>query len=327
MSSQPEDVIMDSESRTPSSAHPTAPALLRDPDEINLLEYAYVLVKAKWWIIGLTALGLVAGYVAALIKGPSYVAEAVIAPRESESAKSSANVSGLGMFGGLVASQLSLASNPSLEKIDVVLNSRKFNAEVAKKYVLYPFLFPKIWDPVNSRWAAGAKIPKELAVGGYLKKEFIEGEIEKNKTMSIKVTTQDSVFTDTLVRACLEHLDTHIRTTTQREAKENRDYLESQLLGVTDPLLRAKIQELIASEVEKMMVVSKEAFSVIDPPMTGMLFREKKLYPLLVGFAFFFLTCLWVVMKHAFSSGEKTREDRELIDGIRREIRKRPFGE
>ena len=48
-----------------------------DPDEINLLEYIYVLVKNKWWIIGLTIAGLVIGYIAALIKGPTWVAEAV----------------------------------------------------------------------------------------------------------------------------------------------------------------------------------------------------------------------------------------------------------
>ena len=46
-----------------------------DPDEINLLEYIYVLVKNKWWIIGLTIAGLVIGYIAALIKGPTWVAE------------------------------------------------------------------------------------------------------------------------------------------------------------------------------------------------------------------------------------------------------------
>jgi len=56
-------------------------------DEINLLEYAYVLVKNKWWIIGLTVLGLVLGYVAAIIKGPTWVAEVMIAPHETESQK------------------------------------------------------------------------------------------------------------------------------------------------------------------------------------------------------------------------------------------------
>ncbi|MBD3391034.1 MAG: hypothetical protein GF418_03175, partial [Chitinivibrionales bacterium] len=116
---------------TPTPAPPAAPQ--RDPDEINLLEYAYVLVKAKWWIIGFTLLGLVGGYVAARIKGPTYVAEAVIAPRETES-KSVPNVSGLGMFGGIVASQLNIGGNASLEKIDLVLDSKMFNGEVIEKY-------------------------------------------------------------------------------------------------------------------------------------------------------------------------------------------------
>jgi hypothetical protein len=107
--------------------HPSA--VSTNPDEINLLEYIYALVKHKWLIIGLTFLGLVAGYTAALIKGPTWVAEAVIAPREAESQKMP-SFSGLGALGGIVASQLNLGGNASLEKIDLILDSREFGAEL-----------------------------------------------------------------------------------------------------------------------------------------------------------------------------------------------------
>ena len=108
-----------------------------DPDEINLLEYIYVLVKNKWWIIGATVLGLVLGYGAAIIKGPSYVAEAVIAAKESNNS-STPNLSGLGMLGGMVAGQLNISQNPGLDKIDLILDSKKFNAELIEKYNLLP---------------------------------------------------------------------------------------------------------------------------------------------------------------------------------------------
>jgi len=52
-----------------------------DPDEINLLEYLYALVKHKWWIIGATVLGLAIGHIAAVIKGPVYKAEVTVAPK------------------------------------------------------------------------------------------------------------------------------------------------------------------------------------------------------------------------------------------------------
>ena len=87
----------------PSSSYPQPqPYPQPDPDEINLLEYIYVLVKHKWWIIGATILGLVGGYVAALIKGPTYVAEAVIAAKESENQKTTS----LAALSGMLASSL-----------------------------------------------------------------------------------------------------------------------------------------------------------------------------------------------------------------------------
>ncbi|MFW6221120.1 MAG: Wzz/FepE/Etk N-terminal domain-containing protein, partial [Fibrobacterota bacterium] len=129
-----------------SSAPPPAsiqPA--HDPDEINLLEYFYVLVKNKWVLLAVMFVGLFGGYVAALIKGPSFVAEALIAPRESES-QGSPNLSELGMFGGMVASQLNLGGNASLENVDLVLDSRKFNAEMIEKNELLPLIYAEFWD-------------------------------------------------------------------------------------------------------------------------------------------------------------------------------------
>ncbi len=295
-----------------------------DPDEINLLEYLYVLVKNKWIIIGLTILGLVGGYIGALIKGPVYIADAVIAPKESESVRTP-DLSGLGMFGGVVASQLNIGGNASLEKIELILNSRSFNAEIVEQKNLIPLVYPELWDTVNNKWAGEGEMPRFISVGGYIKGKFLEKEINKNGTMTINIEHEDSLFSYKVLTAYLEYLDSYIRENVQEEAKENRDYLEKQIVGVTDPLLRAKFQELIAKEVEKMMVVSKEAFRIVDPVFAYKSFKEKKLFPLIFAFGMFFLAVLFVVFKHAFTSGDKTEGDKILIDDIKREIVKLPF--
>lgn len=295
-----------------------------DPDEINLLEYFYVLVKNKWLIIGLTILGFIGGYIAAKIIGPKYIANAIIAPRESESVRTP-DMSGLGMFGGMVMSQLKVGGNASLDKIDMILDSRSFNAELVEKKELLPLVYPEFWDSVNNKWNSDFEIPRFISVGGYIKGEFLDKEINKNGTMTISIENEDSLFSYKVLTAYLEYLDTFIREDVQRDAKENRDYLENQLIGVIDPLLRTKIQELIAKEVEKMMVVSKEAFKVIDPVFTYKSFKEKKLFPLVFAFGLFFLAVLFIVFKHAFVSGDKTEGDKILIDDIRREIVKLPF--
>lgn len=290
-----------------------------DPDEINLLEYFYVLVKNKWLIIGLTVLGLLSGIIAAKIIGPVYIADAMIAPKETESIQAP-NLSGLGMFGGMVASQLKIGGNASLDKIELILNSRKFNTEIVTEKKLAPIVFFEYWDSVKNTWKDDFKEPKPISTGGDIKGEFLNKEINKNNTMTISMEHEDSLLTYNLLSAYLEYLDIFIKTNIQENAKENRDYLENQLRGVNDPLLRAKIQELIANEVEKMMVVSKEAFQIIDDVYVYKSFKEKKLFPLVFAFGLFFLSVLFVVFKHALFSAEKNEEDKNLIEKIKKEI-------
>lgn len=294
-----------------------------NPDEINLLEYFYVLVRNKWIIILLTITGFGIGYVTALFKGPSYIADCLIAPRETESVQVP-NVSGLGLFGGMVASQLNIGGNASLDKINLTLDSRKFSEELIEKEKLLPLLFSKYWDTVNNRWKTDFKPPRSIDAGGYAK-SFVKSEIKKNGTMSIRAKSKDSLFSYIILSTYIKYLDMYIRNNVQQDAKENRNYLEQQLIYITDPLIRAKIQELIAKEVEKMMVVSKEAFRVIDPVYTTKRFKELKLYPLAGAAGLFFLSTLIIIIVYAFSSASKSSEDSDLIGKIKKEFIRFPF--
>jgi hypothetical protein len=301
---------------------PSLPSPLPDPDEINLLEYIYVLVKNKWWIIGATIIGIIAGYGLALKKGPRYITEAVIAAKESESQKSP-NLSSFGAFSGLVASQLNVSANPGLDKIDLILGSRKFNAELIEKYDLLPMIYkevmpkvyPVLYDTVKHEWKPDFKNPNMLGMGGMIKGMFLKKEI-KTGLMTIKIESKDSTFSDTLLSKYLQYLNSYIQDNVQADAKENVAYLEKQLETIADPLLREKIQGLIANELEKAMLVSKEAFRIIDPPFKYSQFKQKKLFPMVFGAGLFFMTTMLVVFGHAFASGQKTDEDRELIRKI-----------
>jgi LPS O-antigen subunit length determinant protein (WzzB/FepE family) len=295
-----------------------------DPDEINLLEYAYVLIKAKWWIVGLSFFGLVVGLVAAYIKGPSWVTETVIAPKETETQKAP-NLGSLGLLGGMVASQLNLGGNASLDKIDLILDSRRFNAQLAYRYNLLPFIFSKYLDKKTNAWKKDFVPPIDsLSTGIALKGQFLKKETKPNNTMILTIKSNDSLATATITSAYLQFLDEYYRSSVQQNAKENSTYLENQLLTITDPLIRAKLQEMIASEVEKQMLVSKEAFQVLDPPYQKKVFKEKRLYPLVFGAGLFFVSMLWFVLAHALASSQKTDEDKTLISHIKDELFKLP---
>jgi len=96
----------------------------------------------------------------------------------------------------------------------------------------------------------------------------------------LSIQSKDSMFTSTLATVYLDYLNEYIRTKVQTEAKENVEYLDTQLVSIADPLLRTKILGLLASEIEKKMVVSREAFKVADPLYLHKNFKEKKLFPI-----------------------------------------------
>jgi len=298
----------------------------QDPDEINLLEYFYALVHRKWWIIGLTIIGLILGLVVAKVKGPTWVAEAVIAPKETEN-QNTPTFAGLGALGGLVASQLNIGGNAKLDKIDLILDSREFNARFVEQDSLLPIIakyqspktFKKQWDSVQQKWNPDFVPPKFLDLGGMVK-GYLKKETNKNNTMTIKIQSKDSTFTINIASKYVSYLNDYIKTNVQTDAKENVAYLEKQLDGIADPLLREKLQTLISNEIEKEMVVSKEAFQIIDPVYMTKTFKEKILYPLVFGFGLFFLSSLLVVFGHAFSSADKTEEDKLLIKKIKKEM-------
>jgi len=299
-----------------------------DSDEINLLEYIYVLVKNKWWIIGATVLGLVLGYVAAIKKGPTWISEAVISSKESDNQKTP-NLSGLGAFGGMVASQLNIAGSPGLDKIDLILDSRKFNSEVIEKYNLLPLIYKVSWpktykvffDTVKNEWASDFVKPNLLRVGGHVKKEYLKKETSKNNTMTIQFESSDSLFSDSLLGLYLIYLNDYIKKSVQTDANENVKYLETQLITASDPLLREKLQGMIANEMEKTMLVSKEAFKIVDPKLTLKSYKEKKLFPVIFSLGMIVMISLLLIIKHALVNIQKTDDDRKLIADIKKEFK------
>jgi len=312
----------------PTEQQPTAP--YKDPDEINLLEYVYVLVKHKWWIIGATVLGLVFGYVAAVVKGPTYVAEVVLAPKESDSKKGT-DLSSFGALGGLVAGQLNIGGNTSLEKISMILDSREFSARLIDRYNLLPEIYKnalpkqykKSWDTLKQDWKSSFVKPRKLDMGGLIKGKYLKkSKNDKSGLLTITVESKDTTFSKLLATDYVEYLNEYIKSETQKEAKENVIYLKMQMDSISDPLIREKVLALISSEIEKAMVTNKEAFKIFDPIYTYPNFKKKKMYPLVFSAGLFFCSLMIIIMMYAFSSAEKTEEDRLLIGKIKKEFKK-----
>jgi hypothetical protein len=102
------------------------------------------------------------------------------------------------------------------------------------------------------------------------------------------VNSKDSTFADTTSIKCLQYLNIYIKDMVLREARENVSYLDKQLEIVADPLLREKLQGLIANEMEKEMLVSKEAFRGGSTVESNRIQEQKN-----ASFSFFFLFSLF----------------------------------
>ena len=300
----------------------------QDPDEVNLLEYVLVLVKHKKLIIVLTFLGIVFGFIAALIKGPTWVAETVVSPKEKESFQST-SLAELGALGGLVASQFNVEGNASMNIMETILDSRDFGAQLIKRYSLLPIIFkhqwPKIykkyWDFSRNAWKPSFVQPSLLAMGDIIKgKYIIKTKDGKKNVLTIKIQSTDSSFTADLSTKYVEYLNEYIKAKVQTEARDNVAYLDSQLVNVADPLLRGKILGLIANELEKEMVVSREAFKIIDPVYLYKRFNEKKTFPLVFGLGMFLITSFITVFIYSFASLGKFKRSAPFIEQIKQEL-------
>lgn len=270
-------------------------------------------------------MGLTLGYVTATIKGPTWVSEAVLTAKGSDF--NTPGISSLGMLGGMVANQLNIANNPGLDKIELILDSKKFNAEVIYKYNLLPLIYKNSWpdvykkvfDTTKASWNQNFVEPNLLKIGKFVKNNYLKKESNKNNTMFISFESHDSLFSDTLLSIYLTYLNHYLQTSVQEEAHKNVRFLEDQLIIISDPLLREKLQSMIASELEKTMLVSDEAFKIIDPKLTTKRFKEKLLYPLLFAFCFMFLSSFTSILLYTLYTKFKSSADEEWIEKIKKE--------
>jgi hypothetical protein len=313
------------------AAQTQAPAQQSAPEEeINLLEIVYVLVKYKLAVALCVIAGLAAGYIAARAVGPSYCADATIMAKEAD--KQAPNLGALGALGGLAAAQLSLAGNPGLEKIEIHLDSRQFKAELIERYGLLddvykfgaPRIYKKHYDTLGGAWIESETFrkPEPLKTADFFSKKFFRREIDtKRGLLTVSVKSRDSLFTSKVIEGCLEHLNRYIQTSVRKDAKDNVDFLEKQLVTIADPLLREKLQGMIATEIEKAMIISKEAFKVIDRPLCVKRYKERLTYPLAGAAGMFVLSVAAVMfLYYVFGLGNANGESKKWVESIRREI-------
>jgi uncharacterized protein involved in exopolysaccharide biosynthesis len=285
-----------------------------EEDEINLLDYWRVIRKRQKFIIRVVVAAVLVTVVISLLMTNIYQAKAVIMPITSKESGAGAGVgawSALALqFGALPG--IVLPGGSSAAEIVNLLKSNILREKVIERYQLLPVLFYKQWDVEKKDWKRGISLNPLVYVGkiikaitpdeppGVMKKDagvpdVWDGLRRLDKIIKINQNIKENVITITvdyhdpemaakMVEYFLTALTDHMSSEARRVATINQKYLEEQLQKTADPLIKQKIYNLIAQQLEtSMMAEVKEnfAFKVIDPPMVP----DKKIKPKIIQMA------------------------------------------
>jgi uncharacterized protein involved in exopolysaccharide biosynthesis len=273
-----------------------------------------------------------------------YQAKAVITPITSkDSGAGVGTLSALALqFGALPG--IVLPGGSSAAEIVNLLKSNILREKVMERYQLLPVLFYEEWDAEKKDWKRGislnplvylGKLVKAISPGepqGVAKKDTgvpdvwdglrtLDSIVKVNQNIKeniiiITVDYYDPEMAAKMVEYFLTTLTDHMSSEARRVATINQKYLEEQLGKTADPLIKQKIYNLIAQQLEtSMMAEVKEnfAFKVIDPPRVP----DKKIKPKRIQMALLsFVVSIFMGVFLAFLMEyyEKAkRKDREYI--------------
>jgi len=270
--------------------------------EITLLDYWRVLRKRRKLIIQVVIASVLATVVISLLMTNIYQAKAVITPITSKDGRTGDATLSAMAFQLFELPGIRLPGGSSAAEIVNLLKSNILREKVIERYQLLPVLFYKKWDAEKKDWKQGPwvyikrmvnaitsatqrgiseKDPDVPDVWDGLRKLDDIVEINHNKkedTITITIDYRDPEMAAKMVEYFLTALTDHMSSETRRVATINKQYLEDQLGKTADPLIRQKIYNLIAQQLEtSMMAEVKEnfAFKVIDPPKVP----DKKIKP------------------------------------------------
>jgi uncharacterized protein involved in exopolysaccharide biosynthesis len=259
--------------------HPPYPQYGYEEDEINLLDYVIVLLKHKWLIFGIVFVTGLAAVIISLMLPNIYRSEATIMPRQQEKSAASSALSALGGLGGMAGELVGLGGGGDVEKFEVVPKSRELARRVVEKYKLLPELFEDDWDPLKKDWK---KNPAPTLQDAYeaLKGMLTVSRDRKTDVLTVKFDNEDPRFAKIMAEHYLVELSESLREETLEDAAENEKFLQQQLEQTSDPLLKVKISELLAKEIEKETFARAQkyySFIVLDPPIAPDI--DKKVKP------------------------------------------------
>jgi uncharacterized protein involved in exopolysaccharide biosynthesis len=303
------------------------PPCAPEEDEINLLDLFIVLLRHKVMILSVVFLAGIAAVGISLLMPNIYRSECTISPTAQE--KAGGGLAALGGFGAMIASEVGIGVSGSLEQFEVVLKSRELTKIIIDQYNLMPVIFEDDWDAENKKWKSTEKEEQPNFEDAY-------GEIhnllslkpdKKQEVLRVSFQSKNPLMAQTILNYYIVGMSEFLRRQTLEDASAQQVHLSQQLSKTTDPLLKNRLYELIAKQIEKETLAKVQkyySFNVIDPPyLPERKFKPKRAQICVISVVAAFFIAIFLAFFMEYVKKLKTREEPERLANLRNAIRLR----
>jgi uncharacterized protein involved in exopolysaccharide biosynthesis len=296
-----------------------------DEEPINLLDLLIVLLKHKKMIIAVVFLAGILAVVYSLKTPNSYRSECTISPTSQE--KGAGGLGALGGLGAMVASEAGLNTAGSLDQFEVVLKSRELTNTVIIQHNLMPILYAKSWDSAQQRWTT--KKPPTLQAAYLVLQPILQVTPDKKKNiMTLSVQFKDPRLAQQILNYYVAGLSEFLRRQTLDEAAAQQAQLYQQLTKTSDPLLKNKLYDLIAKQIEKETLAKVQkyySFNVIDPPyVPEQKFSPKRAQMVILSVVVAAFIAFFLAFFLEYINNARKKEDPERLADLKNALRLRP---
>src|SRR5450631_2620974 len=246
----------------------------KDDSEVVFRDLLDSLLKAKWLVLSLTAIGMLIGAGIVWFVPRKYEASIMVFPASSDSSNGlGGGLSSLAsQFTGLAAlAGVSTQTDAKKAEALAVLPSEQLTELYIRQNDLLPILYPKKWDGASKRWKNPGSdgVPTPWKANILFRKSIRTISTDtKNGMVTMRITWTDPVTAAKWANGLVKLENDYLRGKAIREAETNIAYLTEEA-AKTDILgIRQAIYSILESELSKEMIArgnEEYALKVVDP--------------------------------------------------------------
>ncbi len=304
----------------PGGNPPGYPYAIPEEDEINLLDLAIVLLRHKAMILSIVFLAGVAAVIASLLMTNIYRSETMIVPTAQEKGS---GLSALGGFGAMIASEAGIGAGGSLEQFEVVLKSRELTHTIVKEKNLLPVIFKDSWDAAAKKWKD--EPPKMEDIYKAVQSVLEVKPDKKKNVMMVAFQSKDPEMAKRVLDYFIVGMSELLRRQKLDEAQAQQKHLYQQLGQTTDPLLKNKLYELIAKQIEAETLANVQkyySFNIVDPSyVPERKFKPKRAQICVLSVVVAFFIAIFAAFFLEYIKNLEKTEDPERLANLRKYLR------